>query len=82
MNLPRKVNETNMNTKTEVLEQKARLPIMPKDRTVNGQRNKSITIVKPDLANERYFNSKHTTPNVSRQVTGKVPQQVQVKSNA
>lgn len=38
---------------------------MPKDRKVKGKREKAIKIVKPDLTKEKYFNSKHTTPNES-----------------
>lgn len=41
---------------------------MPKDRTVGikGQkRGNLISIAKPNLAKEKYFNSKHTTPNDS-----------------
>jgi len=35
---------------------------MPKDRK---NREKVVKIVKPDLSKEKYFNSKHTTPNQS-----------------
>jgi hypothetical protein len=40
---------------------------MPKERAKeqNGEYSKTITIVKPDLSKSRYFNSKHTTPDIS-----------------
>lgn len=39
---------------------------MPKDRTQeDGHHKGTITIAKPNLAKEKYFNSKHTTPDVS-----------------
>jgi hypothetical protein len=39
---------------------------MPKDRVgQKGYRENTIKIVKPNLTKERYFNSKHTTPNES-----------------
>lgn len=42
---------------------------MPKDRTKENagglKRQKTITIAKPDLNRQKYFNSKHTTPDLS-----------------
>ena len=42
---------------------------MPKDRKAQGKQEKALygarktlTIVKPNLTKEKYFNSKHTTP--------------------
>jgi len=64
--LPRKVNDEIRLTPTQVEEISKRNPIMPKDRKVKGEtRQKTIQIVKPNLAKSKYLNSKHTTPNES-----------------
>ncbi len=39
---------------------------MPKERGTKGiKRANTIKIAKPDLTKSRYFNSKHTTPDIS-----------------
>lgn len=65
-NLPRKVREDIRLTPGEAEEINKRLPIMPKERDYKGlKRANSIKIAKPDLTKARYFNSNHTTPNIS-----------------
>eukprot|EP00347_Sterkiella_histriomuscorum_P002000 403369862 len=70
--LPRKVREDIRLTPNQVEEINNRLPIMPKERGNKGlKRANSIKIAKPDLAKSRYFNSKHTTPDISIDQTNK-----------
>lgn len=66
--LPRKVREDIRLTPGQLEEISKRNPIMPKDRTLENkglERKGTIGIARPDLTKERYFNSKHTTPDVS-----------------
>lgn len=67
--LPRKVHDDIRLTPTQLEEINQRNQTMPKDRTKGQQRKeeieRTITLVKPNLEKEQYFNSKHTTPNQS-----------------
>jgi hypothetical protein len=57
--LPKKVREDIRLSPSEVNELKSRNPIMP---PAYSQQEGHVTIVKPDLAQEKYLQSNHTTP--------------------
>ena len=57
--LPRKVREDIRLSPSEIEELKNRNPIMP---NYYNEKVEHIGIQKPDLANEKYLQSNHTTP--------------------